>query len=328
MNAKKIKRIFIILIAIFAVIYILCFIYQLCGAYSNSYYSEPARYLSASMYSSYDGNFYEFSGSKPVLSNVATERQMISGDKGIEVSYDQKYEMISKITSTSESDKFEDDVGTLRKTIEDLNGVIQMEYTYGLEEHNDRSLWVQVGIPPSKFDLLVEQVKQIGSLTSFSVNKIDKTAEFQSYLAQREALEKALDSYISIKSQGGAIAELLILEEKIIQTEKEILQMGVTLGVYEESQSMCTVDFTLYEGRAAVQTRSIDFYTVMNCAIFALGWSLLIYFGGIMFVLVSGFSAMGIAFLLSRITKQTAKKAETPKTDNNNNINGDGGIYK
>ena len=315
MSGKLIKSLFIILLSVFAVIFVLRFIYEL------SYYWGTGRSFSYYDYgydsyiSSYSGSFYD-SSVKSSTRNIATANQLISGDKGVELNYDQKYEMISNITSNSED--FDNDVSKVRKAVDNVSGVIQMEYTAGLEDNNNRMLWISVGVTPGKFDSLVDELKLIGALTGFSVNKTDKTAEFNSYLAQREALEKTLESYNALKTQGGAIADLLIVEEKIIQTEKEILEMGVTLGLFDENQSLCTVDFTLSEYRYAEQQRGgIEFYMIIDSAFSALGWTLTVYFVGILFVIFTGFSALGGAFIISRITKYSVKNTESIKSDGN-----------
>jgi hypothetical protein len=255
------------------------------------------------------------------MQNVATERQVIKGDAGsIELDYDQKYEMISNIVS--ESGDFENDAGAIRKIINDLNGVVQMESSGGLEKDSNRVLWLSVGITPNKFDSLVDKLKEIGDLKSFTINKTDKTSEFHSYLAQREAMQKALDSYISLKSQGGEIKDLLVLEEKIIATEKEILQAGVTLGLYDENQSMCTVDFSLYELNYIEQPRrNIQFYMIAECAWEALGWTLMFYAAALLFIMITGFSAVGGAFVWSRIAKQQSKKTEVIQTNDDDSGN-------
>ena len=302
MNGKTIRRIFFILILGFAVIFILRFVYNL---YEEVYYY-------GSSYPYYDYGYSDsFRGFSGAYNNFATAKQRIAGDSGIEVNYDQKYEMISDIKSRSED--FENDVAAVRKTINGLSGVIQMEQTGGLENNHDRFLWLSVGIPPSKFDALVDELKVIGILTNFSVNKTDKTAEFKSYLAQREALEKSLESYKAIKSQGGSITDLLVIEDKIIETEKELLQMGVTLGFFDENQSLCTVDFTLNEYTYVIHEKSggIELYMIVDSAADALGWSLMVYFGIILFALGTGFAALGGAFIVSRFTKYSKKAEET-----------------
>jgi hypothetical protein len=317
MNGKMIKRIFFILILGFVVIFILSFLYNLYDYVY--YYGSPSSYSYfdyGSTFRTFDsadryGEFYATS-----YKNVATEKQRISGDKGIEVNYDQKYEMISEIKSISND--FEKDVASVRKSVSDLSGVVQMEYTGGLENDHNRVLWISVGIPPSKFDSLVDELKVIGTLTNFSVNKTDKTSEFQTYLAQCEALEKTLESYRSIKSMGGTITDLLKIEEKIIETERELLQMGVTLGIFDESQSLCTVDFTLTEYKEVIDVKSggIELYMIVNSAEEALGWSLIVYFGIILFGLGTGFAALGGAFIISRFMKYSKKveKVASPVT--------------
>ena len=321
LNAKTVKRVFIALIILFAVIFVFCFIYQLADKinYNRNYISNYHQPLYYGLSDSLGKEYISMDSYSLSARNYASENQFITDDIGTEINYDQKYEMISNVTAYSEN--FENDAKILRKTVEDLNGVVQMEYTSGLEEERNRRLWMSIGIPPGRFDLLVDRIKEIGTLTGFSINKVDKTAEFRSYLAQREGLERTLASYISLKFKTDIIADLLQLEEKIIETEKEILEMGVTLGVYDESQSMCTVDFTLveyaedYGGAFTVSAVSELIALAAYSAVDAFPVAVGIY-GLILLLFVgTGFSALGIAFVLSRITKQNPETEKAAKNE-------------
>ena len=303
MKAQTIKKILIWLILGFLVVFLLRFAYELYdySYYSSSspepYYYEPYNYEESYIYESSSG----FS-LKPL--NLATARQYIAGNGGVEVNYDQKYEMISSMSAYSTA--FDSDVALLRQTIDAHSGIVQTEHTSGLD--GNRSLMVSVGIPPSRFDDLVESVKGIGTITSFSVDKIDRTADFTALLAQQEAMEKTLESYKSLKEQNAGMGDMIALEEKIIECEQGILQLKVSLGLFDEKQSMCTVEYRLSETREAAAGSGklvLTFEMVIYAAENALGWAVLFYLAALAILLVTGFSAICFAFLWGRITQKS-----------------------
>lgn len=102
-------------------------------------------------------------------------------------------------------------------------------------------------MPPDNFDAMLEEVKKIGNLKSIEINKTDKTSEYKDINAQRKSLENMRDSLILLRSKGGKLSEEIDLEYKIQEIEKQLQELGVTLGQYSEENELCTVKITLYE---------------------------------------------------------------------------------
>jgi hypothetical protein len=160
-------------------------------------------------------------------------------------SVDQKYEKIASLVSKTQS--FEDDEKKVRDVIKKYNSLIQFEQSSGLK--NSRQLGMAIGVPPDKFDSMVEEVKTIGTLTSIRVDKTDKTNEYKDLNAKRVSLEKARDSLSSLKGRGGSIEESINLESKILELESELQATGVKLGEFDQENEFCTVKFELHEQR-------------------------------------------------------------------------------
>ncbi len=291
MNIKTIRRVFLILVISFALIFLLRLWYELASHSSaaGSGSRTPAMQREINYWSG--TGYSDMSSLSGKTQNVATAKQTIADGGGTEVRYDQKYEMVSRMTANTGT--FEDDEKLLRHTISSFNGVVQMENSSGLEGF--RTLWISAGIVPSSFDALVESLKETGSLTSFSVNKTDKTDEYRTLLSRREFLGNTRDAYASLKSRGGDMADLITLEEKIIETEELIMETGVSLGLFDESLSLCTVEFTLSEQGEEVRT-GMSFAAFMRYASDALGWTVIFYISTLAVIIASGFACLGIVF--------------------------------
>ena len=90
-------------------------------------------------------------------------------------------------------------------------------------------------------------------------------------LAQKQELEKRLESYISLRGRSGSINEMLSLEDKIIEVESMLLKQAVDLGEYSDDNALCTINVSLYEGNPASITRIIwNSFTWTNVCYFCI----------------------------------------------------------
>lgn len=155
----------------------------------------------------------------------------------------QKYEKVGALNS--KTDEFEKEEKKLRGSIQKLGAQIQLEQNSGLAGR--RMLRLGIGVDPGKFDEMVSEVRKIGNITSIQITKTDKTNEYRDLNAQRLSQEKYRDSLIALKSRSGKISEMIELENRILEIEKEIQNLGVKLGDFDEENEFCTVKFTLTE---------------------------------------------------------------------------------
>lgn len=265
---SKLKRYIVWFIIAFIIVFVLRFCYAL---YDDRHYVFVNYGLGAS------ANYYYEpappSGSMASVKNVASakisQKDIYTGQS---VTIDQKYEKVANLTASSA--KFDEDNQKLRQIIKDHNAVIQAEKLAGLS--GSQTLTMAIGVMPDNFDDLVEAVKGIGNLRSFSVDKIDKTDEFRKLMAEQETLLKSREAYEAIKAKGGDIRDLLMLEDKILDIEGKMQNLGVNLGTYSSENSFCTVNFSL--GTEAKAPRShISKRAFFECAVASFIWTVLFY---------------------------------------------------
>lgn len=259
----------------------------------------------------YGGNYYTTNSSESarMTGNVASAKIAQKDLSGQSITIDQKYEKTADISSQTTS--FQADDQKLRQVIKDNDAVVQMEKLTGLE--GSQLLTMTIGVMPDRFDATVESIKNIGDIQSFAVNKVDKTDEYKSLVAEQETLKKTRDSYAAIKEKGGSIQDLLLLEDKILEVEKSLQNLGVDIGLYSDENSFCTVNFSLKE--AAKQQVSVRF--VLTCAKRSFFWTL----GAFVIVTLLIFAALAAVivalWLFARVKKMLAEnRIETHNEEN------------
>ena len=266
-DMRKVMKVFVWLIVAFVAMFLLRWSYQV-------FFSR--RDVQINYYNGYEN----FSLARS-YSNVASEKFTQLDFAGQSVTIDQKYEKTADLSSNTKS--FRDDDQKLRQVIQDNGAIVQSERMSGLAGHQVLSL--AIGVKPDSFDLLVSQVKEIGEIQSFSVNQVDKTTEYMELLAEQTILEKTRDAYIAIKGNGGNIQDLLAIEQKILEVERDLQNLGVNMGVFSTDYSFCTVNFSLNEYRGTtISTRYI-----LSNAWSSFTWTFV-------FFLVGGISVCGVLF--------------------------------
>lgn len=159
------------------------------------------------------------------------------------VAQEETYEKVGSLASWTRD--FESDSKGIRATLDANKVLIQQEQNSGLK--GNRLLQLALGVIPEKFDPVVESLRQAGHLVSFRVTKTSKTNDYKAQMAQRDSLEKDKADLMALKSQGGKMSERLQLQEKIFNIEKQIADLGLSIGQFEGTTSLCTVLVTLKE---------------------------------------------------------------------------------
>ncbi|MBS1637046.1 MAG: DUF4349 domain-containing protein [Bacteroidetes bacterium] len=193
----------------------------------------------------------------------------------------QKYEKTALMRS--KSTQFEEDEKTLRKRIRDFNAIIQYEQNTG--NKGNRRLSLMIGVKPEKFDSFYVVLKKIGNSKQADITKVDKTSEYKKLNAQKISLEKVRESLIQLKNQNGKIDEFMNLENRILELEEQLQDLGVQIGDFDEENEFCTIKFSMSEGKAPIPM------SFMHRAKVSFEWALTEYFW-LMLVLtfVAGFS--------------------------------------
>ena len=104
-----------------------------------------------------------------------------------------------------------------------------------------------IGVPPKNFDTLYLKLSQIGEVSRKQITKKDKTNEYKELHAKKNSLEKARNSLLALKNKGGKIEEYMNLENRILEIERQLQDLGVSLGDFDDENEFCTVKFSLHE---------------------------------------------------------------------------------
>jgi hypothetical protein len=189
----------------------------------------------------------------------------------------QKFEKTATIKTRST--EFEKDEKLIKDKTKAFNAVIQYEQNLG--QKSNRQLHLLIGVSPQLFDSFHVALQQIGALKGLEITKVDKTNEFRQLNAKKASIEKTLQSLNDLKAKGGEIADFVTLNDKILEVEEKLQELGVELGNFDTENEFCTVKLSLYEGaiekgvpfiqriRIAVEW-TITYYAVLVVSILAL----------------------------------------------------------
>jgi hypothetical protein len=219
----------------FAGLFILLFVFRLIYGYvvTDITYSND-----------YSSDF--FSSLDNVRKNYASEK--IAFKKDVEMqstaASNQKFEKTASIkTKTSEYEK--DEKGIKSKT-KAYNAVIQYEQNLG--QKGNRQIHLLIGVNPALFDSFYVDIQKIGSVKASEITKVDKTNEYRQLNAKKTSIERTLQSLNELKAKGGQISEFISLNDKILEVEEKLQELGVELGNFDAENEFCTVKLSLYEG--------------------------------------------------------------------------------
>ena len=219
----------------FVGIFILLFIFRLIYGYTAT---EQA-------YSNdYSDNF--FGSINNLRKNYASEKIALKADVQAQsaVASNQKFEKTASIkTKTSE---FEKDERLLKSAAKSYNAVIQYEHNLG--QKGNRQIHVLIGVSPVLFDSFNIEIQKIGVVKATEITKVDKTNEYRQLNAKKITIENTLQSLNELKSKGGQISDFISLNDKILEVQEKLQELGVELGNFDAENEFCTVRISLYEG--------------------------------------------------------------------------------
>lgn len=166
------------------------------------------------------------------------------GDRGAPIgAIDQKYERVADVRARARD--FDGEEAALRKLAGEHGGVIQLEHVQGLR--GSRVLHLAVGVPPAEFDGFVAAVRGVGLATHLTIDKLDRTNEWKELAAKRATLEASRAALAALEKHPGSIAEIVALEDRILEVDQQIQSLGISLGEFDAVNELCTVKVTLAE---------------------------------------------------------------------------------
>ncbi|MFK7811510.1 MAG: DUF4349 domain-containing protein [Maribacter sp.] len=255
-------------IAILLSLFVLLFVFRLIYGYQTV--TEPT-------FSNVFNEMVDFSSGG--RKNYASKKYKLN--TGISpISVDQKYEKIADINTLST--KFDTEEDQIRAQIKDYDGLIQFENKSGNKGH--RRLNLIIGIPPENFDSIYQSLINIGKIQSKQITKTDKTNEYKELNAKKASLEKIRNSLIDLKNKGGRIDEYMQLENRILEIEQQLQELGVSLGNFDDENEFCTVKVALTENQiseiSTLQRIKVALeWTIKYYALLLIGLSFAAFFG-------------------------------------------------
>lgn len=288
---KKILTGLLLVVLGYALLVAFYFIFLECGGYSGEARSQALYNDEAAQMALPRAEY----ASKSTV-NYATLRFKAEASQ---LEIEQKYEKVAAIESGTE--KYDDDEKQARAAIKQHNALIQEEAASSSNEL--RRLYLVIGVPPDSFDSIVSALKGIGKLESSNVTKTDKTNDFLELKAKRTTLEKARDSLVAMKAQGGKIDELVKLEQEILKVEDQIQGLGVQLGQFDKVNEFCTARFNLAETKVATK-RSPHFAYLVE----SLQWASSVY---LMWLGIAVVGLLAVIFVIIIIEKSKIFRPES-----------------
>jgi hypothetical protein len=280
---RVIRAIFIVMAGFLAL-----FIFRFVYGYSTGLSEFQEEYFSDFLSSVENVKRNYASDSYKFLKSVSYTEQADAPKAG-EYNIDQKYEKTATIKS--KSSKYTEDEKLLRDKIKSYNAIIQYEQNSGKD--GDRELDLLVGVPPVKFDSFYVEMLKIGRIASKEITKTDKTNEFKNLNAKKASLEITRQSLLEIKRQSGKIDEYINLQNRILEIEQELQNLGVSLGDFDDENEFCTVKFSLLESRVLT-------ISMLHRIKVAFEWSIQYY---LLFLSIAGVACVFAFFLLLIIDK-------------------------
>jgi hypothetical protein len=221
-------------------------------------YLEPGRGAS----DFFGSDFFSSLGS--LRKNYASEKFAGKGGSDAQaqanLAVNQKFEKTALVRT--KSSEFEQDEKSMNAQVNKYGAVVQYEQRLG--QKGARQLHLVIGVRPSAFDSFYVDIQKTGTVLESQVTKVDKTNEYRQLNAQKTSLEKTLQSLNELKAKGGQIADYVVLNDKILEIEGRLQELGVELGNFDTENEFCTVRFSLYEGATA---RSISFAQRLKVAL-------------------------------------------------------------
>jgi len=269
---QSLKKLILILFSLFIILFVFRIIY---GYQTHDNQNNLTNYVDLIDNSTFD-----------LRKNYASKEYKLNQSGGVQsaIRVDQKYEKIADVKTMSSD--FVKEEKSVRHSIEKNNALIQFEQKSGNE--GNRSLNLIIGVPPENFDTLYNQLTKIGRVESKQITKNDKTNEYKELNAKKASLEKIRTSLIELKSKGGKIEEYIDLENRILDIEQQLQELGVNLGNFDEENEFCTVKLVLTEGETAE-------ISVLHRIKVALEWTISVYIKLILiFFFIAGFSYLGL----------------------------------
>lgn len=152
--------------------------------------------------------------------------------------------------------EYEKSVKSLKKKIEDYEGIIQKEtqsssnYDWYVRDDNgqmDRRLSMSVRIPSKDFQKFVDSLSEQGQVMSTSVNTDNISQSYADTTAYVEGLEKEQKRLLEMMDKAQTIEEMIQVEDRLTEVETQLNQGKTSIASMDKDVDLSTVNITMEE---------------------------------------------------------------------------------
>lgn len=209
------------------------------GTYSSSYATDSATTKLASAATAAES--YE---------TAAEEDASVTSSETSDY-YDSR-KLIRTVDMTVETQSFDELLTNIQAQVEALGGYIENQYTYNGSsyydgDYNNRSASVTARIPADDLDGFLDQVAEVGNVTSRSESVEDVTLTYVDLESRRDALETEQERLIELLGQAGTVEDIITIEDRLSEVRYELQSMESQIRTYDNQIDFSTVYLDIQE---------------------------------------------------------------------------------
>ncbi len=233
--------------------------------------------------------------------------------------------LIRRVNLSVESLEFEQSVNTLESSVGAFGGYIESSSItdrnsyYSINNYrNSRIANYVIRIPSERLDGFLNQVGNIGNITSQSTSAEDITLSYLDLEARTESLEIQQERLLALLEKAETVDEIISLEDRLSTVRYQIEAQRSTLKNYDNLVAFSTVTIGLTEvvkitepepttmGQRISRGLSDTFYDLgVGLENFAVGFVV-----NLPYILIWGLIIFVIIFVIVKIVKGTKKRRE------------------
>ncbi|MCX6768241.1 MAG: DUF4349 domain-containing protein, partial [Candidatus Micrarchaeota archaeon] len=154
------------------------------------------------------------------------------------------------------------------------------------ETDTDKSYYVTVKVPPSKFDEFVADLRGIGEIKSIDTSLEDVTEQYTDLNTRISNLEIELGRLNSLYNRTDNISDILSIEREVTRVQTELEMYKQQKLDLERRSAMSTISVRVYEEKPAVDTNLVlPLSQLLQVFLGALSFGIMLLAGGLGFFL-------------------------------------------
>ena len=159
----------------------------------------------------------------------------------------------SSLSIEAKTGKFQEADTRLKAIIQSTDSYLISEninsYDYGRRKYYSGNYNIKVAA--NKYSSVIEQLKNLGEVTSFNENSDDETAQYTGLKSEIEAEKSRLSRYQEMYKESAIIADKIQLSDKIFEQERLIKMYEESLTSLNNRVTYSTIYMTINEKQSA-----------------------------------------------------------------------------